>query len=105
MLLPFCVYVLLSRTDHLLYIGFSANLPRRLEEHNQGKCKSTAPRRPLELIFCEFYLFKRDALRRESYFKTNPGKRALRLMLRETLIGLGYEKVTAIMPVDSPEFE
>lgn len=45
----------------------------------------TAPRRPLELVFCEFYTSGDDAKRREGYLKTTAGKRGLKLMLRDTL--------------------
>jgi putative endonuclease len=78
------VYVLFSLKDHHLYIGSSSNLKRRLTEHFHGQSKSTAPRRPFQLIFCEYFLSKTDALRREKYFKTDSGKRMLRLILRES---------------------
>jgi len=86
--LPYCVYVLCSLKDHQPYIGYTTDLPRRLGEHNQGKSKATAPRRPLRLIFCEFYAAEEDAKRRENYFKTSQGKRTLKLMLSETLSSL-----------------
>jgi putative endonuclease len=47
------VYVLQSEKDKNLYIGFTDNLKRRLEEHNQGKNLSTKSRIPLKLIFYE----------------------------------------------------
>jgi putative endonuclease len=56
-----------------------------MEEHEQGKSKSTACRRPFICVFVEYYLSKKDALRREKYFKTSGGKRVLRLMLTESL--------------------
>lgn len=90
--LPFCVYILFSEKDHLLYIGYTSNLNRRLENHNSGGTKSTSSRRPLKLIFCEFYLFEEDARRRESYFKTTMGKKALKLMLAHSLERLNYKK-------------
>jgi putative endonuclease len=89
--LPFCVYVLFSEKDHFLYIGYSANLAKRIISHNSGSTKSTAPRRPLKLIFCEHYLFEQDARRRETYFKTTAGKKAIKLMLNRTLETLGYK--------------
>ena len=89
--LPFCVYVLLSEKDNLLYIGFTSNLTNRIEKHNSGGVLSTAPRRPLKLIFCEYYMFEEDARKREVYFKTTMGKKALKLMLAETLKKLGYK--------------
>ena len=83
--LPYCVYVLQSLKDAKLYIGHTEDLEQRLSDHNQGRNRSTAPRRPMELVFCEFYRSRSDAERREKYLKTSPGKRALKLMLRDTL--------------------
>ena len=83
--LPFCVYVLQSANDGGLYIGFTTDLTRRLEEHNSGTSAATAPRRPFELVFCEHYRSKPDALRREVYLKTSSGRRALKIMLQESL--------------------
>lgn len=89
--LPFCVYILFSEKDHLLYIGYSAQLEKTIETHNSGGNKSTANRRPLKLIFCEFYLFEEDARKREMYFKTTMGKKAIKLMLSSTLTKLAYK--------------
>ncbi len=50
----------------------------------------------MELVFCEFYLFEEDARRREMYFKTTPGKRAIKLMLRDTLLTMGYKGTVGI---------
>ena len=89
MKLPFCVYVLRSQKDRKLYIGYSSNLKQRLSDHFNGKVDSTATRRPLDLIYCEYHSSKQDATRREGYFKTGAGKRALKLMLREALSDTG----------------
>ena len=68
-----------------MYIGYSANLTKRLLDHKNGNVLSTKGRRPLELIYTEFHSNKYDALRREKYFKTTSGKKGLKLMLREKL--------------------
>lgn len=81
------VYVLLC-SDDKFYIGRSSDLRRRLREHQNGEVKSTKGRRPLKLIFYEAFQSPADASRRERYFKTTSGKRALKLMLREYLKGL-----------------
>jgi len=91
MQLPFCVYILFSEKDNLLYTGFSTNLENRIKNHNDGGTKSTAYRRPLKLIFCEFYLYEEEARKREKYFKTTMGKKAIKLMLAGTLTKLGYK--------------
>ncbi|NNK09762.1 MAG: GIY-YIG nuclease family protein [Flavobacteriaceae bacterium] len=90
MILPYCVYVLQSEKDLLLYHGFTTNIEKRLKDHNTGKTISTSKRMPLRLIFCEFYLSKKDAMRREKYFKTTQGKRMLKLCIRNTLAAVGY---------------
>ncbi len=83
--LQYCVYVLRSEADGRLYIGYSTDLKQRLTEHFHGRVSSTAPRRPLHLIYCEYHFSKADALRREKYLKTTAGKKALKLMLRDSL--------------------
>src|ERR1043166_8200909 len=92
--LPYFVYVLFSEVDHKLYIGFTTNIKERLKKHNNGANISTSYRRPLKLIFCEYYLFEDDARKREDYFKTSSGKRTLKLMLNNTLSKLDYKKVS-----------
>ena len=102
--LPFCTYILFSEKDAMLYVGYSSNLANRILNHNSGATKSTSYRRPLKLIFCEFYLFEKDARNREKYFKTTSGKKAIKLMLRSTLHTLGYaEKVAFIFANDDEE--
>ena len=77
-------YVLQSQKDYDLYIGYSTNLKERFEYHKKGWVKSTKDRRPLRLIFYEAFVAKEDAVRREKYFKTNEGKKALKIMLRNS---------------------
>ena len=92
MILPYCVYVLQSQRDLLLYHGFTTNLEQRIRNHNEGKTISTSKRRPLKLIYCELFLSKKDAIRRESYFKTTQGKRMLKLVIRNTLRKVNYKR-------------
>ncbi len=80
------VYILLSLHDENFYIGLTNDLKRRLSEHKRGKNISTAKRLPLRLIYYEAFISGKDARRREKYFKTTKGKKALKLMLREALI-------------------
>jgi len=78
------VYVLLTN-NHKFYIGYTSNVSRRIKGHKQGKTKSTRNYLPIKLIFCEIYLNKIDARRREQYLKTSKGKTTLRLMIKEYL--------------------
>ncbi len=65
----FYVYVLKSKKDGSLYIGFADNLRYRLVKHQQGKVYSTKNLRPVELIYYEAYKAKKDALAREKQLK------------------------------------
>jgi len=80
------VYVLQSLKDKKLYIGFTSDLRRRLKQHKFGGSMSTKKRLPFRCIFYESFISKEDARRREGYFKTNKGKKALNLMLRFSLV-------------------
>ena len=92
MILPFCVYVIQSERDLKFYHGFTTNINKRIASHNAGKTRSTFKRRPLRIVYCEFFLNKKDALRREKYLKTNMGKRMLKLILRETMKEINYPR-------------
>ncbi|MFA5337116.1 MAG: GIY-YIG nuclease family protein [Candidatus Omnitrophota bacterium] len=63
------MYILKSEKDNELYIGFTGNLERRMEEHNGGLVPSTGSRKPLELVCCEGYRSERDARKREANLK------------------------------------
>ena len=78
----FYVYVLQSRSDHGLYIGYSTSLRRRIAEHQQGLAFATAFRGPWRLIYYEAYLVEEDALGRERYLKSGGGRRFLKHQLR-----------------------
>lgn len=79
----FYVYVLESDVKGDWYVGFTTDLRRRAEEHNKGQNRSTKSRSSWQVIYYEAHANKLDALRREKYLKTTPGRRALRRMLRE----------------------
>lgn len=65
----FYAYVLISKRDEKLYVGSTANLQRRIKEHNAGEVESTKPRRPLALLYYEAYRAEADARRREDQLK------------------------------------
>ena len=81
----YCVYVLLSLKDKKFYTGFSQNIRNRLKEHDEGKVISTRNRRPLRLIYYEWCLNEKDAIRREKYLKTSYGKRHIKNRVKNYL--------------------
>ena len=74
----FFTYVLKSKLDGKLYIGYTKALKKRLGEHNCGNVISTRYRRPFILIYYEACLSKTKAIKREKYFKTGFGRRYLK---------------------------
>ena len=79
------VYVLRSITDDGFYIGYSANLRKRFEQHLQGNSFATSYRGPWKLIYYEAYLEQADALGREKYLKSGAGRRFLKAQLAHYL--------------------
>jgi putative endonuclease len=71
------VYVLQSLADEGLYIGFTGDLRRRLNEHGAGESFATSFRGPWKLIYYEAYLDEGDALGRERFLKSGGGRRHL----------------------------
>ncbi len=63
------VYVLKSKKDGSIYIGYTHDLVRRLKEHNNGKNISTKYKSPFEVIYYEAYKSKADARFRENNLK------------------------------------
>jgi putative endonuclease len=79
------VYVLRSVKDGGFYIGYSANLRNRFDEHATGESFATSYRRPWRLIYYEAYMNQADALGRERYLKSGSGRRFLRAQLKHYL--------------------
>ena len=74
----FYTYVLKSKKDGDLYIGFSSDLKRRFAEHNKGLVDITKERRPFDLVYYEACLTKEKATKREKSLKTGFGRRYLK---------------------------
>ncbi len=74
------VYILRSKKDRNFYTGCTANLKKRLNEHNAGRVRSTSWRRPLELVYWEAVATRSEAVRRERQLKRG-GKVKKRAMI------------------------
>jgi len=81
----FYIYVLRSKKDNKLYTGYTDDLRKRFNRHNQGKIASTYFRRPFELAYYEACMDQQDATAREKYLKTGMGKRYLKNRLKRFL--------------------
>lgn len=65
----FYVYILKSKKDNKLYIGYTSDLKKRLVDHKNGNVENTSHRLPLELVYYESYKDIDDAKDREKSFK------------------------------------
>ena len=79
------VYVIYTKPEDKFYIGYTKDIERREKEHKVGNTHTTKRYQEKDLIFYEVFVNEEDARRREKYFKTTKGKRALRIILKETL--------------------
>lgn len=61
---------ILQCADNTLYTGYTNNLEKRIETHNNGKgAKYTRSRRPVTLFYKECYKDQRSAMQREYAIK------------------------------------
>jgi putative endonuclease len=88
-----CSYVLLSQKDRKFYIGSAGDLKKRVREHDQGRVRSIAYRRPLQLIYYEGCLNAEDARRRERYLKSGRGGQYLRQRMASWLSEIRNNKL------------
>ncbi len=65
----FCVYLLKSKKDNDLYIGYTNNLKRRVDDYSKGLVSSTKARKPFDLIYFECYKSENDARHRGKNLK------------------------------------
>jgi putative endonuclease len=79
------VYVLQSEKDENLYVGYTDDLKKRLNDHNKGRVPSTKNRTPLKLVYYEACLNQQDATKRENYLKTTWGRRFINSRLEQYL--------------------
>ena len=63
------MYILKGISNPSFYIGYSADLKKRLKEHNSGKNISTKRGRPWKLVYYEAFLNEHIARSREAKLK------------------------------------
>ncbi len=74
------VYIL-ECSDNSLYTGWTTDVYKRLEIHNDGKgAKYTRGRTPVELRYFESFETKQEAMKREYEIKTWSREKKLRLI-------------------------
>ena len=72
--MDYYIYVLRSDDFKRNYVGFTSNVDARLNQHNQGKTRSTKAFRPWKLLYYERYGTKKEAIERERFLKSGQGR-------------------------------
>ena len=72
------VYAIRSQKDGRIYVGLSSDVQRRLSEHNAGYVFSTKGFLPWKLIYKEKVMNRKEARKKEKYYKSGFGKELLK---------------------------
>ena len=78
------VYIIESADGKWYYVGYSADVARRLEYHNRGASRSTRGRGPWMVVYVEGYVKKGDALKREREIKRMKSRKYIRGLIEKT---------------------
>ena len=73
-------YMLKSLKDKKFYTGCTADIKKRLKQHNSGRVRSTKARRPFELVYWESFRTRSEAMKRERRLKSIGRDRKLKLV-------------------------
>jgi putative endonuclease len=70
----FTVYILYSEFFDSFYIGYSSDMDRRINEHNEGLTQSTKAKRPWKTAYTEQLPDLKSAVARERFLKNQKNK-------------------------------
>jgi predicted GIY-YIG superfamily endonuclease len=70
----YIVYIIESQVDASVYIGCTANLEKRLLEHNRGLSNYTKSKMPWQVAWYSVFFDRNTAYEFERYLKTSSGK-------------------------------
>jgi putative endonuclease len=70
----YTAYVMKSKTFDIIHIGTTSDVQKRLDTHNNGFYQYTKNRGPWVLAYKETFSSRAEAIAREYFFKTGPGK-------------------------------
>jgi putative endonuclease len=83
--MKYYLYILRSINDDNCYIDITADIKKRLANHNSGKVRSTRPRKPFYIIYTEQHNSIAEARNREKYLKSYSGVKEKRSIMKGNL--------------------
>jgi|SRR5690625_921100 len=83
---------MLRCSDHTFYTGYTRDLERRVQEHEEGKgAKYTRGRGPFQVVYIEKYETKEDAMKREYAIKQLSRREKVKLIQEQLKEVMNYE--------------
>ena len=80
LIMTYFVYAISSLSRPYIYVGLTFNVIDRSQTHQKRLNKSKKPYTPFLLIYTEECVDRKEARRREKYWKGGSGKRKLKLL-------------------------
>jgi putative endonuclease len=77
-IIRYFTYILFSYTNGRYYIGHTEDIIKRLEDHNNGFCKSTKHGVPWHIVFTNSVETRGEAMKLENSIKKRGAKRYLK---------------------------
>ena len=75
------VYIPLNEAKTKTYTGVTANLEKRLKEHNEGRVESSRPYGSYRIVYTEAFPTLSEARQAEGFYKSTSGRRRLKQLL------------------------
>ncbi|NND16799.1 MAG: GIY-YIG nuclease family protein [Eudoraea sp.] len=80
--MPYSTYVLYSRIIKKFYVGYTGNLPKRMEQYNMGQAGFTSVGAPWKVIWFKEFNSKLEAINLEQKLKNLTRRRKVKFMLK-----------------------
>jgi len=80
----FYVYILQSEKSGRYYTGFTDDIERRLQEHNNGENPSTHNKGPWKLVYQEPFPTRSEAMKRENEIKRKKSSKSIQQIIEYT---------------------
>lgn len=78
----FWTYIIYSKSWDKYYVGHSQYLNSRIQRHNEGLSRSTKAGIPWELVYCEKFKTRVEAIRRERQIKGWKSRKMIEKLVR-----------------------
>ena len=79
--IKYFTYILYSKEKDRYYVGQTSNLDDRINRHRNSGSKSTKFTNDWELVYCELFESRSEAVQREQFIKEQKSRRFIQSLL------------------------